>query len=151
MNARFHFLKSILLLVLVSGSLLSSCARKTQTTALSPEHAKWMKSRVKDYRYEFQPRCYCIQAKRGPYTVVVKKNEIVSVNGQPYDPENMGRLFTIDGLFEMIESQRKRKPVLEEIEYDPQYGFPSSLYFDFVENIKDEEYGWYVSKFERIR
>ena len=151
MIVRIPFLKSIFLFVLVSASLLSSCARKTQATAISPEHARWMKSRVSDYRYEFQPRCYCIQAKRGPYTVVVKKNEIVSVNGQPYDPENMGRLFTIDGLFEMIESQRKRKPVLEEIEYDPQYGFPSSLYFDFVENIKDEEYGWYVSKFERIR
>lgn len=142
------FIRPLILPLLLS---LAACSPKVRPAALSPEHAKWMENRIRDYRYEFQPRCYCIQAKRGPYTIVVRKNEIVSVNGQPYDPENMGKLFTIDGLFEIIETQRKRKPVLEEIDYDPQYGFPSSLYFDFVADIKDEEYGWYVSKFERIR
>ncbi len=131
--------------------LLADCSPAVRPAALSQEHAKWMGKRIRDYRYEFQPRCYCPQARNGPYTVVVRKGAIESVNGQPYDPDSMGRLFTIDGLFEMIESQRKRRPVVEEVEYDPQYGFPTSLYFDFVENIKDEEYGWYVSRFEKLR
>lgn len=137
--------------VLAAALLLAACSPKVAPTALSPEHAKWIDQRIRDYSYEFQPRCYCPQARNGPYRVVVRKGRIESVNGQPYDFERMGRLFTIDGLFEMIEEQRRRKPVVQDIDYDPQYGFPATLYFDFVENIKDEEYGWYVSGFERLR
>ena len=134
---------SILLVCLMA----SSCARKSQPTALSPEHTKWMEGRVKSYTYEFQARCYCLEAKKGPYLVRVEKGNIVSVNGQPYDRESMGRVYTIDSLFGEVKANLARKPFSNEIAYDEKYGFPKEAYFDFYEDIRDDEYGWYIRDF----
>lgn len=140
-----------LLPVLAACMLASSCSRKSQPAVLSPEHAKWIGSRVKDYTFEFQARCYCIEGKNGPYLVRVEKGRIVSVNGKTYDPGSMGRVYSIDSLFGAVKANLARKPFSNEIEYDERYGFPKEAYFDFYEDIRDDEYGWYIRDFTPLR
>jgi hypothetical protein len=151
MELPIPFSKRSLLPVLLVCTLASSCARKSQPNALSPEHAKWMENRVRSYTYEFQARCYCLEAKKGPYLVRVEKGEIVSVNGQPYDRETMGRVFAIDSLFGELKANLARKPFSNEIVYDEKYGFPKEAYFDFYEDIRDDEYGWYIRDFTPLK
>jgi hypothetical protein len=47
--------------------------------------------------------------------------------------------------FYFIESKLKENPEIYEINYNKEYGYPESIYFDMSKMIADEEIGYYIS------
>ena len=78
---------------------------------------------------------------------MVRDNKVISVAGVLFKELNDSSFRTIDGFFLYIEEQRKLNPVVEEIQYDDEYGFPSYIYFDISERIADEEIGYTLTDF----
>jgi hypothetical protein len=54
---------------------------------------------------------------------------------------------TIDEFFEYIKNQRLENPIVESLEFDSMYGFPTYIYFDISEMIADEEIGYTLTDF----
>jgi hypothetical protein len=78
---------------------------------------------------------------------VVKSNEILSVNGVDYADLEYETHKTIDEFFDYIEERQNQNPVIENLEFDSIYGFPSYIYFDISEMIADDEIGYTITNF----
>ena len=56
--------------------------------------------------------------------------------------------YSINSLFNFIESKLNENPEFYEINYNKEYGYPESIYFDMSKRIADEEIGYYISDFK---
>ena len=54
---------------------------------------------------------------------------------------------TFDEFFDYIEDRQNQNPVIENLEFDSIYGFPSYIYFDISEMIADDEIGYTITNF----
>ena len=125
--------------------VIVSCGKEAKVE--TPEEKEvWSDYDFNDYDYTFQIDCFCTEEYREPKRIEVRDNKVFTVAGTPIgEVENSTVFRTIDGLFEFIEEQRKLNPAVEEIEYDPTYGFPTSIFFDISELIADEEIRYSIS------
>jgi hypothetical protein len=78
---------------------------------------------------------------------VVKSNEILSVNGVDYADLEYETHKTIDEFFDYIKERQNQNPVIENLDFDSIYGFPSYIYFDISEMIADDEIGYTITNF----
>jgi hypothetical protein len=141
---------SYIALVLVAFYSLTSCVKNTliQTEEeLSVEAQKWKSFGFSDYDYTLEIICFCPIEYTKPKRISVRNNKVVSISNNTEDVFTDTSFMTIDGFFEFIEDQRKQNPVVEKIEYDPEYGFPTYIYFDISEMIADEEIGYILTNF----
>ena len=141
---------SYIALVLVAFYSLTSCVKNTliQTEEeLSVEAQKWKSFGFSDYDYTLEIICFCQIEYTKPKRISVRNNKVVSISNNTEDVFTDTSFMTIDGFFEFIEDQRKQNPVVEKIEYDPEYGFPTYIYFDISEMIADEEIGYILTNF----
>ena len=131
------------------GLLIYSCEKEAISSPDSwgPEGEKWKSQDLTNYDYTLQISCFCIREYTEPKRIVVRENQVISVAGIPFDSLNDPSYRTIDQFFEYIVSQRKLNPVVETIEYNEEYGFPSYIYFDISEMIADEEVGYTLTDF----
>ena len=145
-------MKNLRLFFLAFGSLLIlSCEKETNPTVedlWGPEGEKWKAKDIINYDYTLQISCFCIREYTLPKRIVVRENQVVSVEGKPFESLNDPSYRTIDEFFDYIQTQRALNPVVETIEYDEEYGFPSYIYFDISEMIADEEIGFTLTDFE---
>ncbi len=86
----------------------------------------------------------------GPHVIKVSRDTIVTVNNLPYDITRTGKLMTINELFGFIKTSLDQNPYRNTISYDPTFGFPQSIYFDFNKEIADEEIGFQITDFKTI-
>jgi hypothetical protein len=85
----------------------------------------------------------------GPHQIVVQKGKVVTVNGAPYNAaERYGVMYTIPELLQVIKANVDRKPVKQTLNFNPTYGYPTSVFFDFSEMIADEEIGYEITNFK---
>ena len=85
----------------------------------------------------------------GPNQIVVKNGKIFTVNGAPYNKEERyGVMYTIPELLQVIKANIDRKPVKQTLNFNPTYGYPTSVFFDFSEMIADEEIGYEITNFK---
>ena len=141
---------SYIALVLVAFNSLTSCVKNTliQTEEeLSVEAQKWKSFGFSYYDYTLEIICFCPIEYTKPKRISVRNNKVVSISNNTEDVFTDTSFMTIDGFFEFIEDQRKQNPVVEKIEYDPEYGFPTYIYFDISEMIADEEIGYILTNF----
>ena len=141
---------SYIALVLVAFYSLTSCVKNTlvQTEEeLSVEAQKLKSFGFSDYDYTLEIICFCPIEYTKPKRISVRNNKVVSISNNTEDVFTDTSFMTIDGFFEFIEDQRKQNPVVEKIEYDPEYGFPTYIYFDISEMIADEEIGYILTNF----
>ena len=129
-------------------ALMYSCKKESEISSdLSPDAVKWEALNITDYDYTLQISCFCIIDYTQPKRIVVRDDKVVSIAGVPFEDLNDTSYRTINGFFEYIEKQRKLNPVVEEIEFDLEYGFPTYIYFDISEMIADEEIGYTLTDF----
>jgi hypothetical protein len=131
--------------------LIFSCEQETDPTAedlWGAEGEKWNAKAITNYDYTLQISCFCIREYTLPKRIEVRDNQVVSVEGQPFESLNDPSYRTIDEFFDYIQMQRALNPVVETIEYDKEYGFPSYIYFDISEMIADEEIGYTLTDFK---
>ena len=93
--------------------------------------------------------CFCPLEYVGPHQIVVQNGKITTVNGAPYNKaERYGVMYTIPELLQVIKANVDRKPVKQTLNFNPTYGYPTSVFFDFSEMIADEEIGYEITNFK---
>ncbi len=124
-----------------------SCVKNSEILPddISVEEKKWREQGIEDYEFTLQISCFCIREYTLPKRIVVEKNQVISVDGIPYEEINDSSFRTINGFFDYIRETRKRNPEEENITYDPKLGYPTYIYFDISYMIADEEIGYTIS------
>lgn len=135
-------------LIFATIVLVSFCTRSHEPDELSINKAKWDSKNISDYEFTLRINCFCTQERVGPHLIKVLNDEIVSVNNLPYDPGKTGELVTIDQLFTFVETSIESDPYRKTIEYNSSYGYPQTVFFDFSEQMADEELGYEVTDFQ---
>ena len=136
-------------LPLILVLLTFSCVKNTEVLPeeeLSVEEQKWRDQNLKSYEFTLQISCFCIREYTLPKRVVVQNNEVVQVDGTPYEELNDSAIQTIDGYFDFIRGTRKQNPDEEEITYDTDLGYPTYIFFDISYQMADEEIRYTISE-----
>jgi hypothetical protein len=134
-------------LTFILALLLFSCSKSGENEDLSANQAKWNKINISNYQFTLRINCFCPQEVAGPHVIKVVADTIASVNDQTYDPSTMNYLMTIDELFAYIGRSLDGNPYQKNITYNSIYGYPESVYFDFVKTMVDEEIGYQITGF----
>lgn len=129
--------------------LITSCTKPVTTDEVTAHELEWKKAAIHDYTYSLHVICFCPVSIYGPHTIKVVADTIVSVNGLPYQPGINGKLPTIPELFSFIRESDAKKPYQRKIQFNDVYGFPESIYYDFSQQIADEEQGYSVANFTK--
>ena len=132
--------------------IILNCTKKTGVIPedelnLQEQEKKWKKQGITDYEFTSQISCFCQSDYTLPKAIVVKNDEIQSINGVAYANLEYENHMTIDELFDYIEDRQNKNPVIENLEFDSVYGFPSYIYFDISEMIADDESGYTITNF----
>ena len=132
--------------------IILNCTKKTGVIPedelnLQEQEKKWKKQGITDYEFTSQISCFCQSDYTLPKAIVVKNDEIQSINGVAYANLEYENHMTIDELFNYIEDRQNKNPVIENLEFDSVYGFPSYIYFDISEMIADDEIGYTITNF----
>lgn len=143
----FLFCRCIVLLF-----FLASCSNsftESEIEGLNNAYTKWKSFEVKDYTFTQWRECFCIDAGRKA-TLIVKAGVIVEGfyedSGQKIEREKLSNYKTIDQLFEMAYKIPNERPVSYELQFDPQFGFPTIFYIDPSAGNDDEEIRFVTSK-----
>lgn len=109
----------------------------------------WNEKKIENYSFSFKRVCFCPLEYVGPHQIVVKNGKISTVNGAPYNKsEHYGVMYTIPELLQVIKENIDKKPAKQTLNFNPTYGYPTSVFFDFSEMIADEEIGYEITNFK---
>ena len=109
----------------------------------------WKEKKVENYSFSLKRICFCPTEYVGPHQIVVKNGKISTVNGAPYNKaERYGVMYTIPELLQVIKENIDKKPVKQTLNFNPTYGYPTSVFFDFSEMMADEEIGYVITDFK---
>ena len=140
----------ILLLALVPG--LTAC-KWEQKRELSLNREKWQAQDITDYRYEISIISYWGENALMPLTLEYRNGQLISVVDTEGNVQELfwDRLGGINAVFQEVEdalARKKRK--VEEIEYDPAFGFPTFVYIFYNQTGVGAEYTrrYTISHFE---
>ena len=125
-----------------------SCSKEDQLS----EKDLWYSLNIDNYEMIQQISCFCFPYEFNlPKSIKVENDEIVLIDGKdPKETVGYESFYSINSLFYFIESKLKENPDIYEINYNKEYGYPESIYFDMSEKIADEEIGYYISDFKII-
>ena len=125
-----------------------SCSKEEQLS----EKDLWFSLNIENYEMIQQISCFCFPYEFNlPKSIKVENDEIVLIDGKdPKETVGYESFFSINSLFYFIESKLKENPESYEINYNKEYGYPESIYFDMSKMIADEEIGYYISDFKII-
>ena len=109
----------------------------------------WNEKKIVNYSFSFKRVCFCPLEYVGPHQVVVQNGKITTVNGAPYNKaEQYGEIYTIPELLQVIKANLDRKPYQKTLNFNPTYGYPTSVFFDFSQQMADEEIGYEITNFK---
>ena len=139
--------KSYLVLFLFCSLFFSSCSKSNSTDEFSVNKALWNGKNILNYTYTMRIVCFCPPARLGPNIVRVVNGKLASVNGLPYDENTTGKLYSISAYFDFVNSMLAEKPFRSNVSYNPKYGYPEIVYFDFREAVADDETRYAITSF----
>lgn len=96
------------------------------------------------YNYTYQRACECPDDATLPKFVQIVEGLIVAVNGSPIVAIERTNAAadtppTFDGLMDAVQNGINQNAFFVNVQYDPNYGYPTSIYIDYDEKIADEE------------
>jgi hypothetical protein len=114
--------------------------------ALDAARAKWRAAGLAAYEYGLHKYCDCHRDNPPETIVSVRGDEVVRVRHRPVGTDvevpaqdkNLAYYWTMDGVFELIESAQQRG-VTVRVDYDAALGFPRSIYIDYDTNLIGDE------------
>lgn len=134
--------------------LLPACALLNSddsgiTTDLEGRQA-WRAQRTDTYTFTYVRSCECLPETAGPFGVTVREGVVTDVvyQGNPVDPASQP-FYTIEALFDLIRAASEREADRIDVEYHPEYGYPTEIYIDYERNTADEEDIISVTAFEQ--
>ena len=138
------------LLLTILFLLFISCSRSYDKIDELKGLELWESLNINDYNMTQTISCFCFPYEfTQPKDIEVENNLIISIDGKnPTETVGYSSFMTIDELFDFIESKLDEQPEFYEIEYNEEYGYPETLYFDMSKMIADEEIGYNISDFK---
>ena len=117
---------------------------------LASQLALWKKKGVSNYEMTMKISCYCIQGRVGPHHIIVENDKIKTVNNLPYDSTKTGPILTINELFDFIIISLAKNPYQHFLDYNAIFHYPKYIYFDFSQQIADDEVGYEITDFKAL-
>ena len=128
----------------------------TPMAIFAQNRQKWATRHITHYRFVLSSSCaLCGVAHSGPVTIEVKDGKLVSLvnsKGQPTGrfQRSWEKLASIEALFDEIDSIRKSGNEVASVYYDPDYGYPKSI-FAQIPGADDGWFGYDVRYFEILK
>lgn len=143
-----------LLLLLVSATLLSGCnnddepeAIRTGQDALDFNQTKWANASLDTYSFIVGTSCFC--APEEDIVINVNNNAVTSAfftpSGVPLDNSRIVQARTIDDYFGLIQEGIDQEFAELVAEYDPVYGYPTSIYVNQYAGLADAGVSYSIS------
>lgn len=103
----------------------------------------WAANAPDAYSFFLERLCFCVEASRGPVQIVVEDGVVVSrryaADGEPV-PAELEELFPrIDGLFDVLRDAARRDADLVRVTWSDAFGFPATVFIDWIEEAIDDE------------
>lgn len=122
---------------------LTSCSSMVgPREELASARVKWAQNAPSAYSMKISRGCECLTEAIGPVTVTVVNGAIsarYTTTGAAV-PKNLAALFPdVEGLFNLIETAQKENYYKVDVDYDPEWGFPTRISIDQVKNMVDDE------------
>ena len=132
-------------LVLAFGLLLAA-PLAAQTGELAAARASWRQAGFDAYEYGYQKFCECHGDAPPETLVTVTAGQVTNVRHRPAnstrevpaEARNFQYYWTIDGLFDLIESALGRDATVR-VRFDGALGYPTSVFIDYVESTIGDE------------
>jgi hypothetical protein len=141
------FLVFSLLLLVAGCSLLPATtpsARELLAQELRAAEAHWASKDISTYRFTLTYSCFCPWT--DPMAVVVVDDQVTSVTMNGEAVANAGGLpLLVESAFEQVRSSLDAHEI--EAAFDPEFGFPSRVIADPIENAVDEEFSFRITDF----
>jgi len=129
---------------------LVACDRITGTDDFTREQSRldrnwdrFQSAAPLSYSYVVRVTCECPTDVTRPVTVWVDRGSIEYLiyedNGQPVPLSYASSFPSAEQLFDAIQDGIDRRAYLIEVDYDPTYGYPTSVYIDYDRNRTGEE------------
>ena len=134
---------SIILIILILFLMqFISCSKKSTEPNTNVYRYLWEKASTSQYVLEQTLHCFCPNSGR-PAKLIIYGDQVgyaMFTDTNEEIPENqLGLYKSVDDLFDFIDELKKRNPYKLEIEYDPDFGYPTRIYVNRNEQIIDEE------------
>ncbi len=111
-------------------------------TDLDLNRRLWAAQNLANYRMTYTVQCFCPAAARGPFTVTVVDGQMRSVEPVPGGDElALYAVYTVEGLFQLVEDAYARGAARVEVTYHPDLGYPTRVFIDDDARAVDEELG----------
>ncbi len=131
--------------------LISTCKNESINFPEMLTHSQWQALNIENYEFEQRVICFCVPPAGRFHKITVESGTIVEIidpeDNRPLPSENFVFFKTISQLLEFVESINPDSVAVFNIEYDSNFGFPSSIYVDFNQWIADEEIGYETRNF----
>jgi hypothetical protein len=129
---------------------LAACDSVTGTDDLSREQARldsnwdrFQSNAPLSYSYVVRVDCECPSDVTRPVTVWVDRGSIEYLlyedDGRPVPLSYSNSFPSVEQLFDAIQDGIDRRADVIDVEYDPTYGYPTSVYIDYDRRVADEE------------
>ena len=105
--------------------------------ALAEARGRWADAGLSSYQYQIEYSCFCPPEAMGPFTVTVRDGAVASSV-----PSSQARpsLPTVEDLFAKIAEAYVQEAATVDVTYDPDLGYPLSIFIDYDEQMADEEF-----------
>ena len=113
--------------------------------------ALWKEKRISNYEMTMKISCYCLQGRVGPHQIVIENDTIKTVNNLPYDSTKTGPILTINELFDFIIISLAKNSHQHSLDFNAIFHYPQKIYFDFSDQIADEEVGYEITDFKALK
>ena len=129
--------------------LLFSCSKQADLSG----RELWESHNISSYSMTQQISCYCFPEEFiYPKFIIVENNQIKLINGfSPDKTIGYESFYTIDQIFEFIDSKLDDDPEFYEIDYSIEYGYPNYLFFDMSSMIADEEISYNIKDLKPLK
>jgi len=146
-------------LILFSLIVILTACSFGASTEFKKNRQAWLDSGITHYRYSLNIGCFCAFRDQMPITVEVQNNEILSMTYPDgtliaqTDPnyEIFSKHATIERIFSELEAGLAGAAEEVTVAYDPIYGYPSNIYFDYIKAAADDELSLTISNFEALK
>jgi hypothetical protein len=137
------------------GALIAACSHGTAPGwEFQAARARWHQQAPSAYTITLFRSCECTAEMTGPVLVTVRDGEVVSRiytrTGQAVPPGFVVAFPSVDGLFAIIDDAHARHAAQVNVEYDPAFGFPTTISIDYDRVMADDEIGYFATDFHPL-
>lgn len=139
-----HLAQDTLRIFVATALMASGSAAAADNYAEALE--QWQATDVSNYEYSYQRVCECHPEESADTIVTVRDGIVVGVRyARPgfdeqvaLEPEKLSWYRTIDDLFSLVTTAEASAATVR-VAYDSQWGFPASIYIDYVTDLVGDE------------